>query len=118
MRAMAADEGCGWFIPTSDASWWELSDPEQIAWANSKPTPQPIKTHTDKIGTTDRAWSHPGTMTECAASRLPELELERQRARAQTDAHFYRREIDACHEPMIIDPEVLAQLLVGAASDL
>ena len=118
MRKMAADAGPGWFIPTSDASWWGLSDPEQIAWVNSKTTPQPIKTYVDAVGTTDRAWSHPGTMIECSESRLPELELERQRSRAQTDAHFHRREIDTGHEPMIADPEVLAQLLVDAAVNL
>jgi pimeloyl-ACP methyl ester carboxylesterase len=118
MRAMAADEGHGWFIPTSDASWWGLSDPEQIAWVNSKTTPQPIKTYMDEIETTDRAWSHPGTMIECCPSRLPDLDLERQRTRAQTDPHFHRQEIDACHEPMITDPERLAELLLDAATDL
>jgi pimeloyl-ACP methyl ester carboxylesterase len=118
MRQMAADAGPGWFIPTSDASFWGLSDPEQIAWANSKTTPQPIKTYTDKIGTTDRAWSHPGTMIECSESRLPGLELERQRARAESDPHFHRLTIEGCHEPMITDPEVLVRLLVDAANHL
>ncbi len=55
MTAMAAADGQGWFIPTSDASWWGLTDPGQIAWVNSKTTPQPIKTYTDIIGPTDRA---------------------------------------------------------------
>jgi len=114
MTAMAAADGEGWFIPTSDASWWGLTDPGQIAWVNSKTTPQPIKTYTDTIGSTGRAWSHPGTVIECTPSRLPELDLARQRARAQTDPCFHHRALNACHEPMITDPDALTRLLIEA----
>jgi pimeloyl-ACP methyl ester carboxylesterase len=114
MTAMAAADGEGWFVPTSDASWWGLSGPDQIAWVNSKITPQPIKTYTDKIGPTDRAWSHPGTVITCNPSRLPERERERQLARAESDAHFHHRVIDACHEPMITHPDELTRLLAEA----
>jgi hypothetical protein len=114
MTAMAAADGDGWFIPTSDASWWGVTDPDQIAWVNSKTTPQPIKTYTDVIGPTGRAWSHPGTVIECKPSRLPELDLARQRARAQTDPRFHHRALDACHEPMITDPDALTRLLIDA----
>jgi hypothetical protein len=102
------------FIPASDASWWGLTDPGQIAWVNSKTTPQPIKTYTAIIGPTDRAWSHPGTVVECKPSRLPELDLARQRARAQTDPCFHHRALNACHEPMITDPDALTRLLIEA----
>jgi pimeloyl-ACP methyl ester carboxylesterase len=115
MTAMAAADGEGWFIPTSDASWWGLTDLDQIAWVNSKTTPQPIKTYTDIIGPTDRAWSHPGTLIECMPTRLPELDLARQRARAQTDPRFHYRALNACHEPMITDPDALTRLLIEAA---
>jgi pimeloyl-ACP methyl ester carboxylesterase len=114
MAAMAASYGDGWFIPTSDASWWGLTDPGQIAWVNSKTTPQPLRTYTDKSGTTDRAWSHPGAMIECNPSRLPELDIARQRARADADPRFLRLMIDACHEPMITDPQRLTELLLEA----
>jgi DNA-binding FadR family transcriptional regulator len=114
MKAMAAADGEGWFIPASDASWWGLTDPDQIKWVNSKTTPQPMKTYTDKIGPTDRAWSHPGTVIECNPSRLPELDLARQRARAETDARFHRRVLDACHEPMITHPDELTRMLAEA----
>jgi hypothetical protein len=118
MTAMAAADGNGWFIPTSDASWWGLTDPDQIAWVNSKTTPQPIKTYTDKIGPTDRAWSHAGTVIECNPTRLPALDLARQRARAARDAHFHHRELKACHEPMITDPDQLTRLLTEATSNV
>jgi pimeloyl-ACP methyl ester carboxylesterase len=114
MTSMAAADGQGWFVPTSDASWWGLSGPDQIAWVNSKITPQPIKTYTDKIGPTERAWSHPGTVIACNPSRLPERERARQLARAKSDAHFHHRVIDACHEPMITHPDELTRLLAEA----
>jgi pimeloyl-ACP methyl ester carboxylesterase len=115
MRKWAEEGGAGWFIPTSDATFWGLTDPEQIAWANSKTTPQPLKTYTDKIGPTDRAWSHPGTMIECNPSKLPAVEGQRQRARAATDPHFHHRVIDSPHEPMVTHPEELTRLLVDAS---
>jgi pimeloyl-ACP methyl ester carboxylesterase len=115
MLAMAAEDGEGWYIPISDASWWGLSDPEQIAWVNSKITPQPIKTYTDKSGPTDRAWAHPGTVIECNPTRLPAEDLRRQLIRAESDARFRHRRIQTCHEPMITDPGELTDLLVEAA---
>jgi hypothetical protein len=83
---------------------------------NSKITPQPIKTYTEKIGATDRAWSHPGTFIECNPSRLPALARARQRSRAQTDARFHHRVLDACHEPMITHPDELIRLLAEAVA--
>jgi pimeloyl-ACP methyl ester carboxylesterase len=112
MMAMASAAGPGWFIPASDASWWGLTNPEQIAWVNSRTTPQPIKTYADRIGATARAWSHPGTMIECRPSRLPDLERARQRARAESDPTFSRRVLHACHEPMITHPDELTRILV------
>jgi pimeloyl-ACP methyl ester carboxylesterase len=114
MGAMAAADGEGWFIPTSDASWWGLTDPDQIAWVNSKITPQPMKSYTDKSGPTGRAWSHPGTAIECNPSRLSEVDLARLRARAANDPHFHHLVLDACHEPMITHPDELTLLLVNA----
>jgi len=114
MIQMAEQDGDGWCVPTSDASWWGLTDPQQIAWVNAKITPQPIKTYQDPIGPTSRAWAHAGTTIECNPSRLPAVEVERQRARAQSDPHFHHRVIDACHEPMLTHPEDLTKLLIEA----
>lgn len=114
MMAMAAADGQGWFIPTSDARWWGLTDLDQIAWVNAKITPQPIRTYTDQVGATERAWTHPGTAIECNPSRLPELERARQLARSKSDAHFHHRILDACHEPMITHPEELTRLIAEA----
>jgi pimeloyl-ACP methyl ester carboxylesterase len=118
MMGMVAADGEGWFIPTSDASWWGLTDPDQIAWVNSKTTPQPLKSYTDKSGPTDRAWAHPGTAIECNPTRLPERDRERQHARAEADPHFHHRRLDTCHEPMVTDPDELTRLLVEAAASV
>lgn len=114
MRSMADDEGEGWFIPTSDASWWGLDDPDLISWVNSKTTPQPLKTYTDPAGPSEHAWTHRGTTIECNPSRLPSVERDRQRERAEQDPHFRHRMIDACHEPMLTHPDELVALLIEA----
>jgi pimeloyl-ACP methyl ester carboxylesterase len=118
MKQMVEENGEGWFVPTSDASFWGLSDPAHIAWVNSKTTPQPVKTYQDPSGPTDRAWAHPGTAIECSPSKLPVIELERQRARAESDPHFHLRMIDACHEPMVTHPDELTELLIEAIDNL
>jgi pimeloyl-ACP methyl ester carboxylesterase len=118
MTSWADQDGEGWFIPTSDASFWGLTDAAQIAFVNSKTTPQPIKTYRDPIGPTDRAWAHPGTMIECSPSKLPAIEMARQRARAESDPHFHHRTIDACHEPMLTHPDELTKLLVEAIDNV
>ena len=53
-------------------------------------------------------------MIECKPSRLPGLDLARQRARAQTDPRFHHRALNASHEPMITDPDALTRLLIEA----
>jgi hypothetical protein len=70
----------------------------------------------DRITAAGRVWTHPGTVIECNPSRLPEVDLDRQRARASRDARFHHRRLDACHEPMITDPGPLTELLVAAAA--
>jgi pimeloyl-ACP methyl ester carboxylesterase len=114
IEAIVAADGDGWFVPTTDASYWGISDPDQIAWVNSKTTPQPIKTYRDKIDAVNRLWTHPGTSIECLPRRLSELDSSRQRARAASEAGFDYATLEGCHEPMITDPDQLTRLLVQA----
>ena len=116
VREMVARHGEGWFLPTEDASFWGLRDPEQIAWVNGKITPQPFKTYTDPSGPTTRAWAHPGTFIECQPSMHPPMELARLKARAHADPRFRYRTMAGGHEPMVTDPTTLAALLLEAAS--
>jgi pimeloyl-ACP methyl ester carboxylesterase len=116
VRDMVARQGEGWFLPTEDASFWGLQDAEQIAWVNSKITPQPFKTYTDSSGPTDRAWTHPGTFIECQPSMNTPSELDRFKARSETDPQFRYRVMTGGHEPMVTNPAELTRLLIEAAA--
>ncbi|MFC9454368.1 alpha/beta fold hydrolase [Streptomyces sp. NPDC056983] len=114
---LASEQGEGWYIPPGDSSFWGLSDPEDIAWVNGKITAQPLKTYTDPVGHTDRAWAHPGMFIEC---RNP---ADRQHAapvrpfeRSATDTHFHYRQLDAAHDAMVTAPSALASILFEAAA--
>jgi pimeloyl-ACP methyl ester carboxylesterase len=116
VREMVAREGEGWFLPTEDASFWGLRDAGQIAWVNSKVTPQPFKTYTDPSGPTGRAWAHPGTFIECQPSMNNPVELARLKARSDADPRFRYRTMAGGHEPMVTSPSLLTSLLLEAAS--
>jgi pimeloyl-ACP methyl ester carboxylesterase len=115
MRELAESEGEGWYVPVSDASFWGLSDPEDLAWVNSKITPQPLKSYQDHVGATDRARSHPCTFIECSASRLPKTELEWQRERWQNSPGLEYRLLHGSHDAMVSEPAALEELLIEAA---
>jgi pimeloyl-ACP methyl ester carboxylesterase len=108
-------EGEGWFLPPTDASFYGVTNPADVAWVNSKMTPQPLKTYTDPSGPADRLWSHPGIFVECQPSTLrPEIRM-RARDRSAVDARFSYRTLDAPHDAMVTAPELVAQLLIEAA---
>jgi hypothetical protein len=50
--------GEGWYLPVLDASHWEVSDPADVVWVNSKVSPQPIKTYQDHLQSAERARAH------------------------------------------------------------
>jgi pimeloyl-ACP methyl ester carboxylesterase len=112
---MVNRDGDGWFVPNSDATWWGLTDPDQIAWVNTKTTPQPMKSYTDHVDSADLAWTHPGTFIQCNPSHITDREVERLRARAARDDHFHLRQLNACHDAMLTAPDELTQLLLEAA---
>ncbi|MFB4426339.1 alpha/beta fold hydrolase [Streptomyces sp. QL37] len=112
--AMAERGGDGWYIPPSEASWYGVTDPEAAAWVNSRTTSQPLKTYQDPVGSTDRAWSHPGTFIECVPSSLQPHVLERARKRHAEDPAFAYRLLHATHDAMVTDPEAVTELLLEA----
>jgi len=115
MTERARTDGDGWRVPVMDASFWGLTDPDEIAWINSKITPQPIRTYQQPIAATDAAWSHPGTYIECAPTRLAARETDRVKARVARDPSFRYRVLNSSHEPMVSIPQEVADLLVEAA---
>lgn len=117
-RRLAEEDGEGWYIPTSDASFYGVSDPADRAWVNGKLTAQPLKTYTDPIGVAERVWAHPGTFIECAPSMLTPGLLQRMRARSEVEPRFTYRVIECAHDVVVTEPELLSRLLleeVGAS---
>ncbi|MFF3371955.1 alpha/beta hydrolase [Streptomyces sp. NPDC002680] len=112
--AMAESGGEGWYIPPSDASWYGVTDPEDVAWVNSHTTAQPLKTYQDPVGNTDCAWSHPGMFVECVPSTLEPHVLDRVRKRHAEDADFPYRVLHATHDAMVTAPEAVTKLLLDA----
>jgi pimeloyl-ACP methyl ester carboxylesterase len=110
----AAAEGEGWYIAPVDASYWGVTDPDDIAWVNSKVTSQPIKTYQDPVASADRAWKHPAWFIECRPSAMEPL--TNPRARAETDPRFHYRVLDAAHDVMVTAPRELTEILISAAS--
>ncbi|MDT0549986.1 alpha/beta fold hydrolase [Streptomyces lonegramiae] len=112
--AMAQEGGEGWYIPTSDASWYGVTDPQDAAWVNSHTTAQPLKTYQDPVGNTDRAWNHPGMFIECVPSTLEPHALERVRKQHADDPEFQYRVLHATHDAMVTAPEAVTKLLLEA----
>lgn len=114
MRARVEEHGEGWFVPVSDASFWGLTDPDDIAWVNAKVTPQPLKTYEDPVPSTERAQAAAYTFIECSQTRLPAAELAWQRERCNGSARRRYRVIEGSHEVMVDAPKALADLLLEA----
>lgn len=113
LRQLAEREGEGWYLPTSAASFYGVSEPADVAWLNSKLTAQPLKTYTDAIGTAERVWTHAGAFIECAPSQLTPDLLQRMRARSEAEPTFTYRVVDCAHDMMVTEPELLTDLLLG-----
>lgn len=112
---LAEAEGEGWFIPVSDASYWGVTDPDDIAWMNRRITPQPLKTYQDPVGPTDRAWAHPGMFIECRGpQQAAYIPLDRARERSANDETFLYRVLAAPHDALITHPDEVTELLLEA----
>ena len=111
----ARRDGEGWYLPTTDASYYGVSGADDVAWVNAKMTAQPLKTYTDAAGTINRIWTHPGMYVECQPSTIrPEIRA-RARDRSTADAQFTYHSLDAPHDVMVTAPGLLAELLLDAA---
>jgi pimeloyl-ACP methyl ester carboxylesterase len=108
--------GDGWCVPVSDASYWGIADPVDLAWANARVSPQPIKTYQDRLPSAERARAHPTTYVECSASTLPGAEVEWHRERSRAGGVHQYRVLDAPHDAMITHPQQVAALLLEIAA--
>jgi pimeloyl-ACP methyl ester carboxylesterase len=114
IQQTADRDGDGWYIPPSDAAFYGVTEPDDIAWVNRRTTAQPLKTYTDRVGSTERAWAHPTTFIECEPSTIrPEL-LARLLERSTRDEQFSYEVIRAPHDMMVTAPQRTARLLLDA----
>jgi pimeloyl-ACP methyl ester carboxylesterase len=109
---IAAEQGDGWYIPRTDAAYYGVTDPEQAAWVTARMSAQPLKSYRDAVGSTARAWKHPGLFIECVHSSLEPHVLERARRRGADDPAFEHRVMDWAHDAMVTAPDELAALLL------
>jgi pimeloyl-ACP methyl ester carboxylesterase len=117
MRALVDEQGEGWYLPATDASYWGVTDPADLAWMNQRITAQPFKTYTDPVGPTDRAWTHPGLFIECAVPLgLFPIPLDRARERARDDPRFAYQVLQTAHDAQVTAPTELARALLAAAA--
>ena len=112
MVRASGQSGDGWYLPVSDASYWGIADPVDIAWANERVSAQPIKTYQDRLPSAARARAHASTYIECSASTLPGAEVEWHRERSRPGGAHQFRVLDAPHDAMITHPQQVAALLL------
>lgn len=108
----AAREGEGWYLPTSDASFYGVTDPADAVWVNSKLTAQPLRAYTEPLVSNERAWTHPGAYIELRPSQTTPENLARAQERAAADETFDYRVLEAAHDAMVTEPELLTTFLL------
>lgn len=114
MRTLVDEQGEGWYVPPSDVGRYGITDPDDLAWTNSRITAQPVKTYTEPVGPTGTAWTHPGMFVECVPSRIEPEVRQRAREREEVDPDFLYRVLDAPHDAMISHPGLVSDLLLEA----
>lgn len=117
IRGTVEREGDGWLVPASDASYWGITDPDDLAWVNPRITAQPFKTYTDKLGQVTRIWETPTVFILCQnAAGEAHIDATRplERSRAE-DPHFELWTLVASHDSMVTHTEPVTRMLVEAA---
>lgn len=105
--------GGGVFLPPPDAAVFGLQGADRD-WVNRRQTPQPFGVFDSKVRTDDALMAvTPRTFIDCVNPMLDLLAISR--ARVKADASWRYCAMDTGHDPMVSEPQALAQLLVEAA---
>ena len=110
-RRMAEQSGTNSLAPVPAAAFG-LTDPEQIAWVESRLTPQAFASFTERLVLRNP----PGNgiaQTYILCTRPPYPSVARSAAWAQAQPDWSFVEFEACHDAMIEKPRELAALLHG-----
>ncbi|HEY8024981.1 MAG TPA: alpha/beta hydrolase [Burkholderiaceae bacterium] len=101
-------------MPVPAAQDFGLIEPEQVAWAERRITPHPLRAYTEPL-----SLRHPignGVPVTYIAVTQPWYEpLAEVRAWVKQQADWAWREIPTCHVPMISAPQLLVQELLEVA---
>ena len=101
----------GWTLPTNSAEYYGVTDKADQAWVDSKCTPQPFATFTQKI-----------TLSDPPAARIarrlyilctnPPLPYMRQFYDAAVAVGWNALEMETGHDAMVTEPEALCRILL------
>ncbi|BAH31534.1 alpha/beta fold hydrolase [Rhodococcus erythropolis] len=117
IRGTVEREGDGWLVPASDASYWGITDPDDLAWVNPRITAQPFKTYTDRLGEVRRVWEKPTVFILCQnADGVAHIDSARALERSHSgDSNFELWTLVASHDAMVTHTEDVAGMLLAAA---
>lgn len=117
IRGTVDREGDGWLVPASDASYWGIIDPDDLAWVNPRITAQPFKTYTDRLGEVTRIWETPAVFILCQnAEGVAHIDSARSLERSKAgDPNFELWTLVASHDAMVTHTEDVSRMLLAAA---
>ena len=108
-KKTAADAGEPWRLPPRSATYFDVTDPDDVRWVDARLVGQPLKTFEDKLKLTNPAARElPHTYIMCTGQADG---FERQAAIARARG-WTCREIATGHDAMITAPRELADILL------
>jgi pimeloyl-ACP methyl ester carboxylesterase len=108
----AEREGKGVAIPAPPASTYGVTDARTMAWLSERLSPQPLGTYQEKLVLNNPLGNGVARLyVDCTASPFAPLVEVKTRLRRQ--AGWTWAELNSHHDPMITEPQMLADLLAG-----
>jgi pimeloyl-ACP methyl ester carboxylesterase len=105
--------GKGMAIPVPAASSYHVPDKATLDWLTERLTPQPVGTYQEKLVLKNPLGNGvPRIYVDCIASPFAPLVEVKKKLRSQSGWKWV--ELNTHHDPMITEPEMLAEYLGGA----
>jgi hypothetical protein len=102
------EQGKEWLVSSFDPTVWGVSDPDDVAWMNSRLCPMPWHTHDQSLRIVNlQAQKIPKSYISC--TEYKNFHFMAQRARSQPGWDFH--ELKTGHDAMITLPDELVQIL-------
>lgn len=104
--------GKGIAIPAPPLSSYGVTDPATLGWLGERLTPQPLGTYQEKLVLKNPLGNGVArTYVDCTASPFEPLVEVKKKLKRQ--AGWTWVELDTHHDPMITEPQILAEFLAG-----